>query len=89
MKILFNGLAVFGAIVVGLQNAHLFWLLLLALLILNSILLNPFIFGKIQEQIKDGEIGDVAKTLFSTYIYGVFLVGVFYGIGRLFVWLAN
>ena len=89
MKILFNGIAVFGAILVGVQNAQLFWLFLLALLILNSVLLNPYIFGKMQEQIKDRELIEVTKTLFSTYIYGVFLVGIFYGVGRLFGWLAN
>ena len=87
MQKLFYAIAVFGAIAVGVINASLLWILFLALFNLNGILLNPVIFGRMQNQINDRELSEVAKTLISTYAYGVFMLSLVYGVGRLIGWL--
>jgi len=93
MPKLFNVIAGFGAIAVGVIGASPLWILLLALFNFFGTFLNPAISGKMQKQIDNAtdkeELGEVTKTFISTYILGVFLVSLYYGVGLLIGWLIN
>ena len=89
MQKLFYAIAFFGAVAVGVIDASPLWILLIALFNFFGTFLNPRLSGRMQNQIDKGELGEVTKTFISTYIFGVFLVSLYYGVGVLIGWLIN
>ena len=93
MQKLFYAIAFFGAVAVGVIDASPLWIRLIALLNFFGIFLNPVLSSRMQNQIDKAtdkeELGGVTNTFISSYIYSVFLVSLYYGVGLLIGWLIN
>jgi len=85
MNILFV-IAGFGSVAVGYIGANPLWILLLALVSFFGTFLNPFVVDKMQSLI-DNDIGEATRRFLWTYVSGVFIVSLYYGIGALVGWL--
>ena len=83
----------FGAIVVGVIDASPLWIIILASFSFFSTLLNPALSGIMENQIDKTTDKEVlykaTKTFISTYIFVVFLVSLYYGVGLIIGWLIN
>lgn len=89
MTKLFNLIAGLGAIAVGVIGANPLWILILTLFNLFGTFLNPALYFKMKRRIHNRELKEVLSSLLWTYIFGVFLVSLYYVFGRLVGWLIN
>jgi len=89
MTKLFNVIAGFGAITVGIIGANIFWIPLLALFNFIGTYLKPETFMRTKRKIIKGQLTEQLGTFMSVYLFGVIMVSIYYGFGRLIGWLIN